>query len=136
MWKVKIKIYLIKVSLENVTFLNNIRKNTKTNSKFNYKTMNLQEAKQILKTHNAWRRGADVSMVNATELGEAIDLVVSEFEDKSRYVIIDLRNMYFMKNEDGKIIYYDYKEEAIDVCGIYEFENAWVLKLVHNHIEP
>jgi hypothetical protein len=53
---------------------------------------------------------------------------------KGQYVIIDLRNMDFMK-EDGKIVYYNTEEEACDVCGMYEFENAWVMKLIYNHIE-
>jgi hypothetical protein len=52
-----------------------------------------------------------------------------------KYVIIDLRNMDFMKNEQGKIEYYDTEDEACLVCGMYEFENAWVMKLVYNHIE-
>jgi uncharacterized protein YacL (UPF0231 family) len=59
-------------------------------------------------------------------------------EEKSlegKYVIIDLRNMDFMKNEEGKINYYDTEAEALMVCGFYEFENAWVMKLIHNHIE-
>lgn len=54
---------------------------------------------------------------------------------KNQYVIIDLRNMDFMKNEDGNIIYYNTEEEACDVCGMYEFENMWVMKLIYNHIE-
>jgi uncharacterized protein YacL (UPF0231 family) len=54
---------------------------------------------------------------------------------KGQYVIIDLRNMDFMKNEENKINYYDTEEEACEVCGIYEFENAWVMKLIYNHIE-
>lgn len=54
---------------------------------------------------------------------------------KDQYVIIDLRNMYFMKNEEGKINYYDTEQEACDVCGMYEFENVWVMKLIYNHIE-
>lgn len=54
---------------------------------------------------------------------------------KGQYVIIDLRNMDFMKNEKGEINYYDTEEEAGTVCGMYEFENAWVLKLIYNHIE-
>ena len=56
-------------------------------------------------------------------------------EVKGQYVIIDLRNMDSMKNEEGKINYYDTKEEACTVCGMYEFENAWVMKLIYNHIE-
>ena len=52
-----------------------------------------------------------------------------------QYVIIDLRTMDFMKGGDGIIKYYDTEEEAGVVCGIYELENAWVMKLIYNHIE-
>ena len=54
---------------------------------------------------------------------------------KGQYVIIDLRNMDFMKNEKGEINYYDTLDEAASTCGMYEFENAWVMELVYNHIE-
>lgn len=54
---------------------------------------------------------------------------------KGQYVIIDIRNMDFMKSEEGNIEYYDTKEEACQVCGMYEFEDAWVMELVYNHIE-
>ena len=54
---------------------------------------------------------------------------------KGKYVIIDLRNMDFMKDKDGDIMYYNTEEEACNVCGINEFVNAWVMKLVYNHIE-
>ena len=54
---------------------------------------------------------------------------------ENKYVIIDLRNMDYMKDEFGKIIYYDTEDEACEVCGMYEFENAWVMKLIFNHIE-
>lgn len=54
---------------------------------------------------------------------------------KDKYVIIDLRNMDYMKNADGKINYYDTEQEACEVCGMYELENAWVMKLIFNHIE-
>lgn len=54
---------------------------------------------------------------------------------KNQYVIIDLRNMDFMKNKEGKICFYDTEEDASLTCGMYEFENAWVMKLLYNHIE-
>jgi hypothetical protein len=41
----------------------------------------------------------------------------------------------FMKDKDGKIILYDTLEEAMEVCGIYEFPNALVCKIEYNHIE-
>jgi hypothetical protein len=54
---------------------------------------------------------------------------------EGKYVIIDLRTMDFMKDENGIIKYYDTEEEAGIVCGVYEHENAWILKLIYNHIE-
>jgi len=54
---------------------------------------------------------------------------------KGQYVIIDLRNMDFFKDKNGKIKYYDTEEEACNTVGIYEVENAWVMKLIYNHIE-
>ena len=54
---------------------------------------------------------------------------------KDKYIIIDLETMVCMKDRDGKIKYYDSAEEASNVCGMYEFENFWVCKLVYNHKE-
>ena len=54
---------------------------------------------------------------------------------KGQYVIISLIDMDFMKNKEGKINFYDTLEEASDICGMYEFENAWVMRLIYNHIE-
>lgn len=54
---------------------------------------------------------------------------------KDKYIIVDIINRDFMKNEKGKINFYKTEEEARLTCGMYEFENAWVAKLVFNHIE-
>jgi len=54
---------------------------------------------------------------------------------KDQYVIIDLRNMNFFKGKNGEIVYYDTEDDACCTAGIYEFENAWVMKLIYNHIE-
>jgi hypothetical protein len=54
---------------------------------------------------------------------------------EGKYIIIDLRTMDFMKDENGIIKYYDTEEEAGLTCGIQELENAWVMKLIYNHIE-
>jgi hypothetical protein len=40
-----------------------------------------------------------------------------------------------MKDKDGNIIYYDTEDDACTACGFYEFENAWVMRLIYNHIE-
>jgi hypothetical protein len=54
---------------------------------------------------------------------------------EEQYVIIDLRTMHIMKGEDGEIKYYDTEEEVRNVCGMYEFDCAWVMKLIYNHKE-
>lgn len=54
---------------------------------------------------------------------------------KGQYVIVDLRNMEYFKDKENKIIYFNTEEEARERCWIYEFENAWVMKLIYNHIE-
>lgn len=54
---------------------------------------------------------------------------------KGQFVIIDLINMDFMKNKEKKIRVYDTEDEALEVCGIYEFENVWVCELKYNYIE-
>ena len=43
--------------------------------------MTVECAISILALHNEWRRGANVPMANPTELGEAIDLVLSSLGD-------------------------------------------------------
>ena len=46
--------------------------------------MNLKQAIQILKDHNEWRRNDnipnDLEMVNPTQLGIAIDIILKELE--------------------------------------------------------
>ena len=54
---------------------------------------------------------------------------------EGQFVIIDLRNMDFMKDAEGSIKYYYTREDAEETCGMYEFENAWVMELIYNHIE-
>ena len=55
---------------------------------------------------------------------------------KGKYVIVDLRNMDFMKDVEGRINFYEDEEDAVLTCGMYEFEDAWVVKLIYNHKEP
>lgn len=54
---------------------------------------------------------------------------------KDKYVIIDLRNMDYMKDGNDKISLYDTEEEASNMCGIHELEDSWVCKLMYNHKE-
>lgn len=52
-----------------------------------------------------------------------------------KYIIVDLNNRDFMKDEQGNVNIYPTQEEAANVCGIYEFPDTWVAKLIYNHKE-
>jgi hypothetical protein len=54
---------------------------------------------------------------------------------KDQYIIIDLRNMDYFKDLENNLKYFDTEEEACLTAGIYEVEDAWVMKLIYNHIE-
>ena len=54
---------------------------------------------------------------------------------KGRFVIIDIRNMDFQKDQNGNIKVFDTYQEACVTAGIYEHENSWVMMLMYNHIE-
>ena len=56
-------------------------------------------------------------------------------KQKYKYIIVDLRNMDFMKDKDNNIIYYETEDEACTACGMYEFEDVWVMRLIYNHKE-
>ena len=42
--------------------------------------MTTQEASEILKKHNEWRRGGQGEMVSPTEIGQAIDVLLCFYE--------------------------------------------------------
>lgn len=75
----------------------------------------------------------NVQYIYTPKVNVVIVLIQDSMKDK--YVIIDLRNMDYMKDKEGKICVYDTIDEAGDVCGIYEFEDAWICKLIYNHKE-
>ena len=53
-----------------------------------------------------------------------------------KYIIIqDLKFSDYMKTVDNTIILYDTLEEAIDVCGIYEFPEAIICEIKFKHKE-
>ena len=48
--------------------------------------MTYKEAIEILRSHNEWRRGAEIPMTDPTTHGEAIDCVVEHFRDVTKMV--------------------------------------------------
>lgn len=43
--------------------------------------MTLSQAYEILKSHQEWRKGADIPMESPTKLGMAIDIILSYVKD-------------------------------------------------------
>lgn len=77
-------------------------------------------------TKEAWEKGFVYAIEHMEEIMNP---------EGYKYVIIDLNDMDYMKNEKGEINYYDTLDEAASTCGMYEFEDAWVMKLIYNHKE-
>lgn len=50
-------------------------------------------------------------------------------------IVKDLQFSDYMKDEKGKIKTYSSYEEASLDCGMYEFENVLILKVVENYKE-
>jgi hypothetical protein len=55
--------------------------------------------------------------------------------NNKQYIIVDITNKEFFKDVDGNVKIFNDYDDALLHCGIYEFENAWVCELKHNHIE-
>jgi len=48
--------------------------------------MTTQEASELLKNHNEWRRSGDGEMASPTEIGEAIDILLAFYEGTQQRV--------------------------------------------------
>ena len=58
-------------------------------------------------------------------------------EVTGKFVIVkDLNFSDYMKDETGQIKTYDSYQEIGEVCGIYEFEDVLIMKIVENYKEP
>ena len=55
--------------------------------------------------------------------------------NNKQYIIVDITSKEFFKDVDGNVKIFNDYDDALLHCGIYEFENAWVCELKHNHIE-
>ena len=44
----------------------------------------LPEAVEILKTHNEWRRGAEIDMLEPRLIGIAIDVILEQLKERER----------------------------------------------------
>lgn len=54
-----------------------------------------------------------------------------------KYIIVDIESKEFFTNsENGTVDIINTIEEAKEICGIYEFPNAWICKLEYNYVEP
>ena len=49
---------------------------------------------------------------------------------QDKFFIMSFATKDFMKDEDGELLVFDDFDEAELVCGIYEFEDVWICKLI------
>jgi hypothetical protein len=49
---------------------------------------------------------------------------------KGMFFILNFNDMDYMKDADGRVKFYGTQQEAEEVCGMYEFDVAWVCEIV------
>jgi hypothetical protein len=52
-----------------------------------------------------------------------------------KFVIINFATMDYFKDSGGDIKYFNSEAEAVLICGMYELHDAWVVKIIYNHVE-
>ena len=68
--------------------------------------MKLKEARQILKKHNKWRKGAEIEMTEPQIISQAIDVLTDQEK-----ILIDFQ-FYLHKRQLIKGFEWDYEYEA------------------------
>ena len=68
--------------------------------------MELKEARQILKNHNKWRKGADIPQTDVMKLSQAIDVITNQEK-----ILIDFQ-FYLHKRKLINDYDWDYEYEA------------------------
>ena len=66
---------------------------------------------------------------------ETVKTLYTKEVTMTEYIIVDIISKEFFKDVDGNVKIFEDYDDALLHCGIYEFENAWVCELKHNHIE-
>ena len=54
---------------------------------------------------------------------------------KGQYIIVNIKDMDYYKDSEGKVIIVETLERAGLICGINEWDNVWICELKYNHIE-
>lgn len=55
--------------------------------------------------------------------------------NKESVIVKDFQFSDFMKNEKGEISVYDTYDQAMLVCGMYEFEDVLVMEIKYNYVD-
>lgn len=63
--------------------------------------MSIEQAIELLRAHNIWRRGGEGAMVNPTDLGIAIDTVCDHFRNTTKKVLTwqDIKRIVHIADE-------------------------------------
>lgn len=74
--------------------------------------MTTQEASELLKRHNEWRRSGDGEMASPTEIGEAIDILLAFYEGTQQRVSPQDPATIDTKKEDVDYMYKWIREKS------------------------
>lgn len=103
--------------------------------------MELKQAIEILKSHNEWRRGAEILMTDPTTLGEAIDTIVDHFRGTTKKVdeLRRERDAYYERLQElrvEKAEFIEYLEELEShYRNLEEYDNGKPIRRVLAYIK-
>ena len=87
--------------------------------------MNLKEAVEIMQAHNEWRRGAETEMVDAKDLGRAIDVLISHAMKSQPTTSVSAEEFLKTRKEfytpDGKFEATDEFGEGLVAAAMHDF---------------
>jgi hypothetical protein len=84
--------------------------------------MTLKQAIEILEAHNAWRRGEDVPMIAPEQIGQAIDVVVSDlygFKNEDRHEEMLIAFLVFLHGKKLIDNHFDFQKKATEFLDCY-----------------
>lgn len=55
--------------------------------------------------------------------------------NNKQYIIVDIINKEFFKDENWNTKVFESLEDAQLYCSIYELDNAWICELIYNYKE-
>lgn len=99
--------------------------------------MKIEEAIEILRYHNAWRRGIEgYTLTNSTELGIAIDIIIKHFDDATQLKINkNMTNFFYGEEFHSDLESLLYSLSLQNSEDVKNLDDDWSLEIQKSKLE-